>query len=290
MPRLRLSASGPGEQSFPLTTEWQEYAIEGKTEEGAGRCWIGVSLVGSGTAWIDLLQFRDISPIIRAGSGIFVAETQVALETSELDVELRYTLDGSDPTPDSRLYAGPITVSDTATVKAASFRQGVMVGDVVEAALTRVEYLGPEEVEGLRPGIEYAYYEGSWTELPDFEALSPVARGLAGEFGVLDLARDDYFAFRFTGYIRVPEDGIYRFATRSDDGSKLLIGDREVVSNDGLHGRTEQSGSVALRAGLHPIVVTFFEHVGAAALEVYYEGPNIVRQPIPASALWYRGH
>lgn len=38
--------------------------------------------------------------------------------------ELRYTLDGSDPTPDSALYRGPIKIDQTTTLKAAGFKRG----------------------------------------------------------------------------------------------------------------------------------------------------------------------
>ena len=49
------------------------------------------------------------------------------------DAELRYTLDGADPTPASTLYVKPIPIEDAAVLKAAGFRGGKAVTLVSEA-------------------------------------------------------------------------------------------------------------------------------------------------------------
>merc|ERR1719424_1239714 len=46
----------------------------------------------------------------------------------------------------------------------------------------------------------------------------------------------DNFAVRWTGVIQVSKPGKYRFRLGSDDGSKLYVGGRYTVNNDGLHG------------------------------------------------------
>ena len=45
----------------------------------------------------------------------------MSLQSRTDDYEIRYTLDGSDPTPASLLYTGTITLTATATVSAAAF-------------------------------------------------------------------------------------------------------------------------------------------------------------------------
>ena len=98
--------------------------------------------------------------------------------------------------------------------------------------------------------------------------------------------RDEHFALRFEGYVDVPRDGIYRFFTRSDDGSMLFIGDALIVDNDGLHGTEEEKGGeVALKAGRHAIAVTYFNATGGKALQVGWQGPELSKQLIPAAAL-----
>ena len=66
----------------------------------------------------------------------------------------------------------------------------------------------------------------------------------------------------------MPTDDVYEFALRSDDGSRLRIGESLVVDNDGLHSSVEKRGTIALAQGRHPIVVEWFNSTGGAELEV----------------------
>jgi hypothetical protein len=135
-------------------------------------------------------------------------------------------------------------------------------------------------------GLNYEYYEGVWSSLPNFDSLTRIAEGTANNFDLGLRLRDDYFAFRFTGYIKVPVDGNYTFYTNSDDGSKLYVNGSLVVDNDGLHGMRERSGSINLLAGKHAIVVTYFEYNGGQGLIVSYSGPGISKKQIPVNVLF----
>ncbi len=149
-----------------------------------------------------------------------------------------------------------------------------------------VDYREPENPTHTTAGVAYSYYEGTWNSLPDFSALTAAKTGSLPNFSLAARNRNDHFGFRYTGFVRVPADGVYAFFTSSDDGSKLYIGDQEVVNNDGLHGMVEKGGSIALKAGLHAIAVTFFEQGGGEGLEVRYAGPNLPKQLIPDAALF----
>jgi hypothetical protein len=135
-------------------------------------------------------------------------------------------------------------------------------------------------------GLNYEYYEGDWDLLPDFDSLTTALVGKVDNFDISVRAQDDYFGFRFTGQIDIAAAGDYTFYTESDDGSQLYIGSTLVVDNDGLHGMVEQSGTISLTAGMHPITVTMFEKGGGEGLDVEYEGPGITRQPIPDDVLY----
>ena len=64
-------------------------------------------------------------------------ELKVELECIRPDVEIRYTLDGSEPTAASALYEGALTVGrDIAAVKCATFADGRRKGEVLELPLT----------------------------------------------------------------------------------------------------------------------------------------------------------
>ncbi|HEQ60530.1 MAG TPA: DUF2961 domain-containing protein, partial [Firmicutes bacterium] len=222
---------------------------------------------------------------------MFVQEGEIILETATEGAEIRYTLDGTEPTLDSLLYREPIPLSETTTIQARAFKEECYPSRVATFEIVRAEeYRRPDQPDEVVPGLNYEYYQGQWEKLPDFDALQPAHSGTAEVFGVtpalaLDEDRDD-FGLRFRGYLWVEQDGIYEFFTQSDDGSQLFIGEQMVVDNDGLHGVEERSGQIALGAGLHAVTLTFFERGGVEFVEVLYQAKDIEKQPIPARALF----
>lgn len=140
-------------------------------------------------------------------------------------------------------------------------------------------------------GINYSYYEGSWSSLPDFNSLSPVKRGVVSYFNLDPRNRETNYAFLWQGYITIPSSGTYTFETLSDDGSKLFIGDyghstTPVVNNDGLHGNVWRSGSINLNAGVYPISLAYFQGGSNQTWEVYWSSNSgVPRQKIPANVI-----
>ncbi|MEM9281946.1 MAG: carbohydrate-binding protein [Verrucomicrobiota bacterium] len=135
--------------------------------------------------------------------------------------------------------------------------------------------------------IEFAYYEGAFTTLPNFDNLIPVLSGTTADIHLEPRLRDDQFAFRFRSRLLVETPGDYTFFTRSDDGSQLFVNGALVVDNNGLHGEEEKQGVVTnLPAGFHDLTVTYFEAFGGNALTASWQGPNQTKQTIPAGSLF----
>jgi hexosaminidase len=218
----------------------------------------------------------------------FTDALEVTLDNPLGRGEVRYTLDGSEPTHASPKYTQPLKLTDSTRLRARTFIDGGRSSDVAEYHFRKLRPIDPVPVPDAAPGLACAYYEGRFGQLPEFDQLEPVATSVVETFGLDARKRDDRFALTFTGYVEVPAEGTYTFHLKSDDGSRLLIGPEVVVDNDGLHAATEKRGPVILKAGRHPIRVEYFQAGGARALEVSYEGPGVAKQPIPASAL-YRG-
>jgi len=133
--------------------------------------------------------------------------------------------------------------------------------------------------------INYEYYEGNWTKLPDFDALTPVKQGQSAGFNLSERNRDDLFGMRFSGKLIVPTTGNYTLFSRSDDGSRITLNGSVIVDNDFTHPPLEKQGSVMLAAGEHDIVVEFFENSVGQNLLISWSGPGIAKQAIPVSAL-----
>jgi hypothetical protein len=69
---------------------------------------------------------RPIDPvIIGPQANVFAESVSVTMTSRTPGVQIRYTLDGSDPTPQSTLYAGSLVLDRTTVVKARAYRDGV---------------------------------------------------------------------------------------------------------------------------------------------------------------------
>jgi len=143
-----------------------------------------------------------------------------------------------------------------------------------------------EQVAGLEPGLRYCYYEGDWNKLPDFDTLPVVSEGFAGQISDKAAGRDDFIGLVFTGYFHAPKDGVYSFTTTSEDGTKLYVGDRLLVDNDGQHRPQSRVGFVALEAGYHPLRVEYFETNDTNVFIVRMSGPGIEDDVLAADRLW----
>ena len=72
------------------------------------------------------------------GSSFEHSNQEVSIEWSASDGVLRYTLDGSDPTPESPIYEGPFSISESTTVKAKVFSDIYFDSSVVTANFVRI--------------------------------------------------------------------------------------------------------------------------------------------------------
>ena len=66
----------------------------------------------------------------------------------------------------------------------------------------------------------------------------------------------------------------------------ISLGTSPLVDDDSAHSTVERTGEIYLKAGRHPIRVTWFNLTGKYFLQVAYSGPQIRKQTIPATALF----
>jgi alpha-mannosidase len=219
---------------------------------------------------------------ILAPGSEFLGTTRVGLSTPTPEARIRYTLDGSDPTAASPAYDEPLLLTETTTVKARAFADGLDDRFVAGETFRRLTPHAPVAAPGAQPGLICRYFEGEWDSLPDFTTLAPTRRETVARVAIPQFARPENFALELTGLFLASRDGLYTFHLASDDGSALFVDGTQVIDNDGLHGKGEVTGGAALAAGYHPIRVAFFQRGGDDALELRYDGPDI-----PAEALFH---
>ncbi len=239
---------------------------------------------------LDVAGKPDISnpPKIFADFDIFTDEMNVSVTSDRENVELHYTLDGNLPTADSKLVTGPIQIRNTTIVSARCFRDGKPVSGSSDMKFTKVIPHPALTIQELSEGIRYSYYEGDWDSLPDFQSMKAIKEGILPNFNLSMKLKPEYFGIDYTGYIKIPKDGVYGFYLGSDDGSRLYIDDSLAVDNDGLHSMNEQIGVVPLAAGMHSVRIGFFQKTGGVGLNLSYKGPGIEKKPIPSDILFYK--
>ena len=188
-----------------------------------------------------------------------LADTAIVTLASPLpDGVIRYTLDGSAPTAESPVYAGPLVLTvDTigTVVTAAVFLPSGKSSPPRQARVSRTTLrpAGRVPSRGLRPGLRLTYYPAAFTGARAVPAGAPARVATADAVALPGFQRAETYGLMFTGYLRVERAGLYTIALSSDDGSVLEIGGRVVVDNDGWHSEAERTGMVALAAGIHPI-------------------------------------
>jgi hypothetical protein len=187
---------------------------------------------------------------------------------------IRYTVDGSEPGPDSPVFERLVYIERETTVKARAFWPDGVSSLVESRTFKPAVPLAASAPAPAKRGLAYEVFKGRFEKLPDFASLKAVRSGVAQEPNIA-VAKDwKDFALRFKGFIRVPYTGVYVFYLNSDDGSKLSVAGREIVVNDGVHGLTEEKAEIALEAGWHIFELVYFQGTGELGLELNWRGPE----------------
>ena len=128
-------------------------------------------------------------------------------------------------------------------------------------------------------GMNYASYAGKWDTLPDFDKLTPVKKGVLNHIDQKHLmgalltwlkttkkdGKDHQTvhpsSLKVTGYLKARRAGDYAFSLKSNGPSRLVVGSKVVIDDDGQREKkaTEEvkRGSVHLEPGVHAFVLTY---------------------------------
>ena len=124
--------AGDGESIY-YTLDGSDPAENGILYNGpvhiAGDCTLRAVAVADGKCYgeeaayeytIDMVDIPAITPV----GGRYQDSVEVTMSCATADAVIRYTLDGSDPTESSAVYAEPLTITEDTTVKARAYKEG----------------------------------------------------------------------------------------------------------------------------------------------------------------------
>ena len=228
-------------------------------------------------------------PYIDKDLFLFVGEIKVSLGTATEGAKLYYTLDGSEPTEKSALYKEPIILNKSLTLKVKGFKEGFTSSPTYCVNATKAIFHQAIKAQGSIRGTNYKYYIGEFQKVDDLRHAKVVDEGVIPEPSIKNATQPDHFGYVFSGIILVPEDGVYTFATRSDDGSILYIDGEKVVDNDLSHAAILATGKIALNKGYHNYKLEYFEDYEGDHLSWKWQLPSKKQlEDIPASVLFTR--
>jgi len=133
-------------------------------------------------------------------------------------------------------------------------------------------------------GLEMTLYNDQNFSHPMTTVPSPSIDCDWGSHSPLPGMSSDHFSVIWTGKIKVPRSGVYKFKCYSDDGSELTV-DNKVVYSRLENKAGHATGQIRLRKGVHNIEMKYFEWAGVATITLKWKKPgkgNFER--IPASA------
>ena len=203
------------------------------------------------------------------GSCDFVAFTDKAsLEfKTTRPVKVVYTIDGTEPTPESTAYSAPIEFTESGVLKIRSVLPSGKMSKTRTITVEKQALAPAREVAKTTPGLEMQVTDGmflnssklgdvkEWKKsvIKDLREITSVVKSSESMRGVKQ------YAAIATGYVNIPEDGVYYI---SSDNEEVWIDGKLLVNNAGEVKRfSRHDSSAALSKGLHEIKVVFLGHI-----------------------------
>jgi hypothetical protein len=165
-----------------------------------------------------------IQPVIfEPNVNVFNDATDVTMTCATPGIEIRYTLDGSEPTLNSPRYDKPVRLTASAVVRAIAVRPGAkelrwpldpgFATVPTRAVFTKQSLASAVNPTGTQPGLAWQYAEGQMFALVANSDILPAQKtGVTTKlFDVSMHQNGSAFLTRYDGYLDVPADGVYTF-------------------------------------------------------------------------------
>lgn len=140
--------------------------------------------------------------------------------------------------------------------------------------------------EDLRPGLVAVYRDGAGTEVTQLDTAIAVA--LRAEEAAHPRLATQGGMTTWEGYLNVFRPSDYTFSVLVRGKFKLTIDGKEVLNVEAKDAAALKEGTtVKLPAGVYALKAEFARLPGEARLEVYWQAPIFIKEPLPLANLRY---
>jgi len=231
-------------------------------------------------------------PYYRIKENYFFDKATVTLGSNTKGTKIYYTINGDEPTEKSMLYSKPFELCQSSEIKFFAEKDGLLTSTVVTAKIEKLKKIKLtvfKNYEGghFLPGLNYQYFEDHVMYVDELDRLKPKKVGITPCFSIEERENDGLFAFTYSGYIRIPKDGVYTFYLSTNDGGVLYLDGERFIDADGPRTATPSSRTVSLKAGTYKIGEKYFQMGGGFSNVVSWKGPGINKEVIPSKVLFH---
>jgi len=238
---------------------------------------------------LDLLHLNYYIPVAGGFSNMAFlgSSTTVSVKVPIGGYSVRYTMNGNDPDTTSARYVHPFQVYSNDTLRVAVFLPSGRHSRVRTAVFKSLALKPSAVINDAKPGILVTAYTGDISTLDSFATMKQTSLFTMDSIAIPGNLPKDTFGLLFEGFIKVPADGLYKFFMASDDGSRLWVADTLLIDADGIHGPSEESGTIALQKGFHSFRLRYFERFYGEGLMFQMQGPEAGKQKLTKEMLWH---
>ncbi len=173
-------------------------------------------------------------------------------------------------------YTEPFEIEETSLVETIVVFGDKLISSVNSVEFKKLQWIEPvsEEILAYQPGLLAEYKEDSLQIMKNFSYATPDKTFITQEVSIPDFVREDYYYLSFEGFLFIEKDDLVELTIKSDDGSFFWLHDELLIDNDGIHAPTTKSVTLALKSGLHPVKIEFFEGSYGEILEFEMNGSD----------------
>jgi beta-glucosidase len=155
-----------------------------------------------------------------------------------------------------------------------NYAEGEKLGDL--SALVDSDYLSVNVGNKITKGLRGEYFDNP--DLKGTPVFPRIDKNLDFDFGdgsPSPKIKNDNFSIRWTGKLIAPTTNTYKLTAKSDDGVKVYLDNKLIISNWSNHPPISVSATIDLVAKhTYEIKIEYYENVGGASIRLGWEIPD----------------